>query len=316
MSGSPAWTLEEALEKVAACPVCHGKLSLPSYRGIRCQTCGGFFEIRDGIPIMNTDPLPKALQEEVDWYAPLDHLDKVGARSPAPDLHSSAHLFAHAKARYAIEETLRRLGCNESLVVLSLACGVGEEIPLIEVVTRKIVGIDLALNGLCLFRKKFSYPVFLGNAGKMPFQDEAFDFVVISGLLHHIVGYDELVPYLKEVGRVLKKGGWTVAVEPNSLYPVQWLIGPCNRLMQCLRPGWRGLVSHERPLSPKFIMRQFLRAGFRNVDYESTTFTHNRMPLALSQRTASIERLFIRMPVVRMFGWWTVVTACREKDWN
>jgi SAM-dependent methyltransferase len=131
----------------------------------------------------------------------------------------------------------------------------------------------------------------------LPFRDETLEACVVSGLLHHIVGYDDVVPFLAEFRRVLRPGGVLITVEPNSLYPLQWILGPVNRVMQRVRPGWRGLVPHERPLSAAFIARRLRRAGFSHVTYSGATFLHNRMPLAVCRRVDSWEdRLRGRAP--------------------
>ena len=299
-----SWSLTHVLDTLAVCPTCHGPLAQAKDDVIVCQRCGDLFPVKHDIPVMYSQQLTKPLQLEVDWYD--QKATENGAHRP------SGHQYVHTKARLSIAGALRKLGCGATSTVLSVACGDGEDMPIIEVLTQRIVGIDIALEGLRMFRSRYDYPLFQGNVARMPFRDGAFDFVVVSGLLHHIIGYDSLNPYLIEVGRVVRQGGAVVCVEPNSLYPVQWALGPINRVMQRLRPGWKGLVPHERPISARFIMRQFTQAGFKNVACESTTFLHNRMQLWLCKKLAFLESPFLKMPVLKHFGWWTLITAKRE----
>ena len=154
----------------------------------------------------------------------------------------------------------------------------------------------------------------VADARELPFQDNSFDGLVVCETLHHIAGYDDLTPYLLEFKRVLVKQGWLIVVEPNSYYPVQWLLGPINRIMQRVRPRWRGLVPHERPLSPHFLVRQFKHAGFADSAYFSTTFMHNRFPLSLSQLISSWEdNLRFRYPL-KLFGWCVCVYGQKPKS--
>jgi ubiquinone/menaquinone biosynthesis C-methylase UbiE len=250
-----------------------------------------------------------ALVREGEWYA---STQPPGEGTPAAMLsHSDGHYHAHRKARAAIVEALRRAGTGEEGVVLDLACGDGSEVRLLEQVSRRIVGVDLALVALARFRKHFDYPVFQGNVRALPFRDAVFDACLVSGLLHHIVGYDDMVPYLAEVRRVLRPGGVVIAVEPNALYPVQWLMGPINRVMQRWRPGWRGLVPHERPLSPGYLMRKLRAAGFEDTGFAGTTFLHNRMPARLARLVEGWEDGVRDRAPFKHFAWWVLVTGRR-----
>jgi ubiquinone/menaquinone biosynthesis C-methylase UbiE len=221
------------------------------------------------------------------------------------------HHFAHDKARRAIVSGLRGLGATSGWTILSIGTGDGYEIPLIEQVSRRIVGVDLALVALRKFRAHFPYPVFQGNVRQLPFRDQAFNACVVAGLLHHIVGHDDVVPYLVEFRRVLRTGGALVVVEPNSLYPVQWFLGPINRAVQRVRPGWRGLVPHERPISPGLITRWMREAGYQALRYVGTTFLHNRMPAALCRLIGPMEDRILDKCCFRQFAWWTMVTGRR-----
>ncbi len=260
------WTLEQAIEGVGACSLCHGPLVICGEEAVTCAACKTTFPIQHGIPCMEVGSRSEALSREIKWYGE-DNEDEAAR----PTQLSEGHHLAHTKARAAIVQGLQGLGASDSWTILSVACGDGYEIPLIEQVSRRIVGIDLALVALRRFKARFPYPVFQGNVRALPFRDLAFDACVVSGLVHHIIGYDDLAPYLVEFRRVLRPGGALVTVEPNSLYPIQWVLGPINRVVQRMRPGWRGLVPHERPLSPGFIQRSIRDAGYCDLRYTGTT---------------------------------------------
>jgi ubiquinone/menaquinone biosynthesis C-methylase UbiE len=242
---------------------------------------------------MLVSPLTDALREKQDWYL------QENSAHPPPDRHH----YAHRRARSAIAWALRQLGYTKDSLILSVGTGTGVEIEYIESTSQQIFGVDLSLSALKQFREMHPYPVFQANARELPFRDDSFDGLIVSETLHHIAGYDDLIPYLREFRRVLAKEGWLIAVEPNSWYPVQWLLGPINKVMQRVRPGWRGLVPHERPLSPHFLVRQFKRAGFTGSTYFSTTFVHNRFPLRLSQLISRWEDNFRFGYPLKLLGW-------------
>lgn len=298
-------TLQWAVAEILACPRCHGGVA-HSGHGFVCVRCARAFETHAGIPSFVTGGFAPEIVEELAWSSA-----GPARRARLPEKHH----FAHAAARAPIAEELRRLGVDERGLILSVATGTGVEIPFLREVSERIVAIDVSTVALQGFRRRWPYLVFQAEAGLLPFKDESFDAVVVSALLHHIAGYAALLPYVTEFIRVTRTNGSVIAVEPNAWYPLQWVLGPLNRVVQRFRPGWRGLVPHERPLSPRVLTRQFQRAGLSRVHLSSTTFVHNRLPRRLSEHVVAWERrLRTRMPF-RCFGWWVLVSGRREAGW-
>jgi SAM-dependent methyltransferase len=298
-------TMEWAVEEILACPHCRGSV-VRAGRGLACARCARTFETHAGIPALVTGRFAPEMAQELAWYSAPQK-----PRRPLPD----GHHFAHAAARAPIAEELRRLGFDERALVLSVATGTGVEIPFIRQVSERIVAIDASTAALQAFRHHWPYLAFQADAGRLPFKDESFDAVVVCALLHHLAGYTALDPYLTEFVRVTRTTGSVIAVEPNAWYPVQWVVGPINRAVQRIHPGWRGLVPHERPLSPRLLTRQFASAGLARVHVASTTFVHNRFPRRLSERIVAWERRLRTRRPVRSFGWWVLVSGRREAGW-
>jgi len=275
------------------CPACR----TPFTDTLHCIGCGRTYQTVDGMPILLTAPLSKELEEEAKWY------------DAAPRQFSRGHHLAHAKARADITPGLRRMGITDVHLVLTVGCGTGNDLETILPVTKHIVGIDIAASAVRQFRVSSGLAGYVADCGQMPFLDGSIDAVVVSGLLHHLAGHDGLQPYLREFRRVLRPGGALLVVEPNLLYPVQWILFPVNRVMQKLKPGWRGLVPHERPLGPRFMLREVRRAGFTVTRYTSSTFLHNRLPFALAKLISRIEGPFCRIMPFKLFGWWLTLEA-------
>ncbi len=297
---SLAW----AVERLLACPAC-GRSVMLDEAACRCSGCGRRFPIEEGVPDFVLGALPAALALEDEWYAP----SRVSA-APLPDRHH----VAHAAARRPLTEQLRGLGCDGGSTVLSVATGNGVEIPYLSAVTQRIVGTDISTAALRQFRRRWPFLAVRAEAGRLPFFEGAFDAVVACALLHHVAGYADLRTYLREFTRVTRPGGAVVAVEPNAWYPVQWALWPVNRIMQRIWPRWRGLVPHERPLSPRFLVRQFMRAGLSDVGYVATTFTHNRFPTWASHWLEPRESPVRTRWPFRAFGWWVLVWGRRPAE--
>jgi len=96
-----------------------------------------------------------------------------------------------------------------------------------------VYGVDISFDLLKELKIKHSRKNLLNlsvaDVEDMPYCDGSFDAVVGVCVLHHF----EIVPALKEIGRVLKKGGIFLFSEPNMMNPqlaLQKNIKPIKRL--------------------------------------------------------------------------------------
>ncbi len=96
--------------------------------------------------------------------------------------------------------------------VLDLACGTGILFPRLSKKFDKVVGLDYSLPMLLEAKKKNCPNCFevRGDALRLPFGGEAFDAVVVSLGLRH---FSDIDLALREIARVLKKGGRFYALE-------------------------------------------------------------------------------------------------------
>jgi len=100
--------------------------------------------------------------------------------------------------------------------VLDIACGTGNAIPHFDS-SNEYTGLDLSYSMLKQAVKKARKKTFQkmhfiqGNAEKLHFEDESFDFVLMDTSLHMIAKYQLAIV---ETARVLKKGGAFVCSTP------------------------------------------------------------------------------------------------------
>jgi SAM-dependent methyltransferase len=100
--------------------------------------------------------------------------------------------------------------------VLDIACGTGNAIPHFDS-SNEYTGLDLSYSMLKQAVKKAKKKTFQkmhfiqGNAEKLHFEDESFDFVLMDTSLHMIPKYQLAIV---ETARVLKKGGTFVCSTP------------------------------------------------------------------------------------------------------
>ncbi len=93
--------------------------------------------------------------------------------------------------------------------MLEVGCGMGTDLLEFARGGARVVGLDLTWRHLELAARRFSFfgqrgRFLRGDAERLPFPDEKFDFVYSNGVLHHTPDTEGAV---REIHRVLKPGG-------------------------------------------------------------------------------------------------------------
>jgi len=276
------------------CTKCKSRLTQQGH-SLKCDGCGEVYAIINGVPVFFNAAENKYLKDEIEWHKSTKGVDTI-------------HEYAHRAARDKIEVKLKELNADGNTKILSVGVGEGLDVEFIEKITNKIVGLDISRDALTYFKDKYGYEAVVAEAREIPFPDNSFDFVIISGLLHHIVGYGEIEGYLKEFRRVLRRSGYLIVVEPNILYPIALLMFPINSIMQKVRPMWGGKVPHERSLSAFYIANKLKKVGFIDIKFEATTYCHNKYPLFINIFLEKIGK-YVRKTILKYFGWWFIFQA-------
>ena len=241
---------------------------------------------------MTYDPI----KQERDWY---EQGTKPGGKiKPLP----ARHHYAHSVVRSKFGEALASLGCGNDSLILELGCGSGEDAPYSKDAAENAIGVDVSQPVLTRFNAN-GFQGVLADVKKLPFKDESFNYVVCSGLLHHLVGQGDMADYVKEFTRVARPGGYLVALEPNVFHPSGMLMNIFNTL----KPGITGLVPHERALSPLWLSCVFRSAGLNDVNFIASSYVWNRLPLRMSQFLSTHEDAIRKKKPFSLFGWFTVV---------
>ncbi len=239
------------------------------------------------------------LREEAGWW------DRAGRGQGRP--LPARHFFAHEHVRRRLHQALVALDCTSESTVLEVGCGAGEDAVFIRETTQRITGVDASPGAVGQFVSK-GFSGVLAEAGSLPFADNSFDFVVASGVLHHLVGQGRIETYLVEFARVARPGRHVVALEPNLLSPSGMLMNIANTI----RPGITGLVPHERALAPWRLGRVFRAAGLGEVRCFSASYVWNRFPLAVSRFIASHEDRLRSVLPFSLFGWFMLVQGRKQ----
>ncbi|MFN2565531.1 MAG: class I SAM-dependent methyltransferase [Gemmatimonadaceae bacterium] len=191
--------------------------------------------------------------------------------------------------------------------VLEYGCGGGSSAPVLAWTGAKVTGIDLSEVAIEQAREaaraqglEIEYRVM--NAEAMSFDDESFDLICGTGILHHL----DLRGAYGEVARTLRPGGTAVFAEPLAH-------NPAINLYRRLTPRIR--TEDEHPL----LMRDFdlARRYFRRVEVRyytlfpllllpvrGTRVFQGVLPLFEALDTA----VFSALPFLRRFAWCAIVT--------
>jgi len=140
----------------------------------------------------------------------------------------------------------------------------------------------------------------------LPFASPTFDFVVVSGFLHHVASErDGYGPYLKTLGAVLKPGGWMVVLEPSCFFPFCWLTTPLRNIFGEIT----GQVPHERPVNPIAVRRCLKRIGLTRVFVRAASFSHPRFFLPVAKALGAIQDYVARVPLIRNCGFFVLLAG-------
>lgn len=170
------------------------------------------------------------------------------------------------RARRVVEE----LDLKDGERILEVGCGNGYYLSLLKRLGMRLelVGIDndeLALKDAVKFIGNKKVKLILTDASKLPFPDSSFDKVVMSEVIEHVK--DEKA-VLKEIYRVLKKGGILTLTTCNLDYPFFW--DPINWILQHIfnthiKSGfWAGIWNQHTRLYKKERIRNLVEeTGFK-----------------------------------------------------
>lgn len=95
--------------------------------------------------------------------------------------------------------------------VLDAAVGLGQLALKLQQSGLRPIGVDASFEAALHVRKTTTIPVVLGDLTRLPFRTSAFDGVTTGETLEHL---DDDAGAVREIGRILKKGGACIATVP------------------------------------------------------------------------------------------------------
>jgi SAM-dependent methyltransferase len=199
---------------------------------------------------------------------------------------------------------------TRGLHLLDVGCGTGQSRQIYAAWADSYTGIDLSQKALARAQHKFPNDTWLyADACAMPFQDDSFDVVAFSSVLHHIPDYGLAV---QEAFRVLKPGGKAFAYDPNILHPAMKLLrDPDSKFYTP-----EGVSPNERPLHPTALYRVFEVAGFHSIYQRGQSHIPYRAvaPKGLNAALTAynvLDRLWEGVGLSKRYGTFVITTGIK-----
>lgn len=162
-----------------------------------------------------------------------------------------------------INSFLREIDFDKEIRVLDVGCGTGNHTDLLQKVTKgEVYGVEPSEGMLGKAKAKESKVVFKqGYADELPFEDEYFDFVYMTDVIHHVPDIEAM---FAEIKRVLKEGG-QVCIVTQSHQQIE------NRPIMKYFPGTARVDIKRYPRIDEIIVKaegQGLKYNKKTILYE------------------------------------------------
>jgi len=141
--------------------------------------------------------------------------------------------------------------------VLDLGCGAGVFSEILIKRGYRCIGIDLCRKQLSYAKSNGHGAIFVnGDAEALPIAGNTVDGILLVGLIHHLPDPSLCI---KEIARILKKGGSFLALDPNRANPFMYLYRDKSS------PFYSsvGVSENERPVMASAIKKDFEAVGLQ-----------------------------------------------------
>jgi 2-polyprenyl-3-methyl-5-hydroxy-6-metoxy-1,4-benzoquinol methylase len=233
------------------------------------------------------------------------------------EIEHGRHLAAHGageiwnwegaagQVRWLRRVRLLTADLRQDMQVLELGCGTAYFTRELARTGATITAVDISPDLLTMARKRCpagNVSFELQNASALSYSDDAFDTVVGSSVLHHLV----IKPALEAIYRVLKPGGIIRFTEPNMLNPQIALQKNLPTLKRHL-----GDSPDETAFFRWSLARVLFQAGFRNIRITPFDFLHPRIPALMIPPVQAIGALLEKLPLISEIAGSLYIRACK-----
>jgi SAM-dependent methyltransferase len=185
---------------------------------------------------------------------------------------------------------------KSGMKVLEIGCGTGFFTKEIVKIPVQLTAIDISPELIAVARKNIlnsNVEFIIDNAYQMTFDDQTFNSVIGSSVLHHL----DVDSALKEIYRVLKPGGHIAFTEPNMLNPQIALQKNIPALKKAL-----GDSPDESAFFIWSIRKKLKKIGFIGIDIIPFDFLHPRIPKRMIKTILFFTDFAEKIPLLRQIS--------------
>ena len=192
--------------------------------------------------------------------------------------------------------------------ILDYGCGIGSFTEkIIKYNPKKIIGIDISEVSIDKAKKKaeelkINIDYRVDNCEKTSFDNNSFDIVYGTGIIHHL----QTEKCLNEIYRILKSNGNLVFIEPLGTNPI-------INLYRKLTPNSRSKDEHPlvnqdfKYINKKFIDTKIKYYGFLTLIFFPFYKSPNRSKLF--RLLAALDQYLFKLKFFQLFAWSVLVVA-------
>ena len=242
--------------------------------------------------------MPQDKKKEIDFF------DKfIESKNEYVGLSSKSY----EKLFYQLSKSLEKN--KEEIKVIDLGCGTGSFTQRLTLLNAKIYGCDISPKSIARASKLHPQINFsVQDIENLSFENNLFDVVVLSGVLHHFINLQKI---LTESKRILKPEGIFFAFDPNLHNPFFWLY----RRKKSWFYSNQGVTDNEEPLTKNKIKTALESCEFKNIKVSgisnmSFKYIENKKLSLLLPLYNFIDYLLDLVPFFRnMFGSFLITKA-------
>lgn len=197
------------------------------------------------------------------------------------------------------------LKISPGMKILEIGCGNGEFSKRFLNKGAEMHCVDISCKLIESLKKQYVKTNLTFNAvdvENLPYEEGYFDGVIGNGILHHL----NLDICLREIYKVLKKGGRIFFAEPNLLNPEVFLETKIR---------WIGKAAQKTEDETAFLKwdlkRKFEESGFRTVNISPFDFLQPLTPKPLIGIVAKIGRILEKIPLIKEMAGSLKITAIK-----
>lgn len=182
---------------------------------------------------------------------------------------------------------------TEGMKVLEIGCGTGFFTKEIIKKNVHLTAIDISPELIEIAKKNIretKVELLIENAYKMKFDNQTYDVIIGSSVLHHL----DVDAALKEIYRVLKSGGYIAFTEPNMLNPQIALQKNIPALKKAL-----GDSPDETAFFKWTLEKKLKQIGFKNIEIVPFDFLHPKIPKSMIKIMLPVTNFAEKVPLLK-----------------